>query len=109
MGKSINRIVHNENELLFKICLFLGKKSRDVLSHFSSGFIMWGPAPGQMGPVGETHRGVLSLGETSELWALAHHQLIIKGVKWYCPEVCSEMFQRVGGSGFWLRKAERRK
>ena len=59
-----------------------GRRTGELLSHFSSGFtIRGGPAPRQMGPVRETHRGVLSLGETSELWALARDQLFIKRIR----------------------------
>lgn len=46
-----------------------------------------------MGPMRETHRGVSSLGETGELWALAHHQLFSKGFQWSYPAVCPDMAQ----------------
>lgn len=36
--------------------------------------------PRQMGPVRESTWGILSLGETSEVWALAHDQLYIKQI-----------------------------
>ena len=65
--------------MLFKICLFQGEvKEGNFILFFPSGFIMQGPALGQMGPVGETHRRVLSLGEAGELWELVHYQLFIK-------------------------------
>lgn len=41
---------------------------------------MQGPAPVQMGPAGEAHRGVSSLGQTGELWALARHQHLSRGL-----------------------------
>lgn len=51
----------------------------------------------QRGPVRGNTQGVSSLVETSELWALAHHQLFIKGFKWSHSTVCPEMPQSVGG------------
>lgn len=57
-----------------------GSKGGKLYLIFSSGIIVQGPALGQIGPVGETHRRVLSLGETGELWELVHYQLFIKGL-----------------------------
>lgn len=55
-----------------------------------------GPAPRQMGPVRETHRGILSLGETSELWALAHDQLYIKQISGVAQRSALRWFKGYG-------------
>lgn len=84
-----------------------GSKGGKLYLIFSSGFIMQGPALGQIGPVGETHRRVLSLEQAGELWKLVHYQLFIKGLNGVVLRSALRWLRVVEGRISWLQKSRK--
>lgn len=69
-----------------------GSKGGKLYLIFSSGFIMRGPALGQIGPVGETQESV-KFGGGRRALGTGPLPAIYQGFKWRCPAVCLEMAQ----------------